>query len=330
MNELYPIKFEPIFKEKVWGGDRLNKIIGKNVKGKHIGESWELSGITGSVSVVSNGFLAGNNLNEIIEVYMGDLIGESVFNRYGNEFPLLLKFIDANDVLSVQVHPDDYMAMEKHESFGKTEFWYIVDGTPDAYVYTGFNKEMSKNQLYEHIKNNTVSQILNKESAQNGDAFFIPAGRIHATGPGVLFAEIQQASDITYRVYDWGRKGIDGKLRDLHVNAALEAIDFVQPLQFRNHYQNKIEEQVQVAECLYFVVNKLIVTNFYTAEYHIVDSFVAYMCLKGKAIIECDNGSKETISVGETLLIPAVIENVKILTQGEFEFLEIYIPKSDI
>jgi len=329
MSELYPIKFKPVYKEKVWGGERLNKIIGKKVNGNHIGESWELSGIAGSVSVVSNGFLTGNDLHEIIEVYMGDILGERVFEKFGNEFPLLLKFIDANQVLSVQVHPDDYMAMEKHESFGKSELWYIVDAAPDAYVYTGFNREVSKIRVAEHIKNNTIPEILNKEIAKNGDSFFIPAGRIHATGPGVLFAEIQQSSDITYRVYDWNRKGIDGKLRDLHINAALEAIDYKQPRNFRNVYENKIEQPIEIGHCSYFVVNKLIVKQSYTAEYNGIDSFVAYMCLKGDAILLCDNGTKETICMGETVLIPAVIENVRIQCQNGVELLEIYIPETE-
>lgn len=326
MSKLYPIKFAPIYKNKVWGGSRLRTVLGKSIDGENVGESWELSGVDGSVSVVVNGFLAGNDLDDILEIYMGDILGERVFEKFGNTFPLLLKFIDANDVLSVQVHPDDDLALEKYNSFGKTEMWYVIDATPDAYVYSGFAKQINKPTLRTHIETNAVAEILNKEIAHKGDVFFVPAGRIHATGPGVLFAEVQQSSDITYRVYDWNRKGSDGKPRDLHVNDALEAIDFEQPTDFRTTYKSTPNLPIEIGDCPYFVVNKLILTAEYYGEYHVLDSFVVYMCLEGSATIEYNNSESETITKGETVLIPAVLEFIKIVPEEEISLLEIYIP----
>jgi len=326
MSELYPIKFAPIFKQKVWGGDRLKNVLNKKNATDHTGESWEISPLSGSESVVENGFLAENTLSEIIEVYMGDLVGESVFDRFGTGFPLLLKFIDAQDLLSVQVHPDDVLAQEKYGMNGKTEAWYVVEATNDAYLYSGFNQKLTKQNFKKNIELKTVKDTLNKEYVGKGDVFFIPAGRIHATGPGVLFAEIQQASDITYRVYDWDRKDRDGNLRELHVDEALEAMDFEVADNYKTEYSTKENRPAPVVKSPYFVVNKLQLTEKYDAEYNLIDSFVAYMCVEGRVSIEYKHGKTETLEKGETVLIPAVFESVKLIPDESVELLEVYIP----
>lgn len=326
MSELYPIKFAPIFKQKIWGGDRLKNVLNKINATDQTGESWEISPLSGSESVVGNGFLAENTLSEIIEVYMGDLVGESVFDRFGTGFPLLLKFIDAQDLLSVQVHPDDEMAQEKYGMNGKTEVWYVVDASNDAYLYTGFNQKLTKQSFQKNIELKTVKDTLNKEYVSKGDVFFIPAGRIHATGPGVLFAEIQQASDITYRVYDWDRKDRDGNLRELHVDEALEAMDFEVADSYKTEYSTRENQPAPIVKSPYFVVNKLQLTEKYNAEYNLIDSFVAYMCLEGTASIEYKHGKTETLEKGETVLIPAVFESIKLIPDESVELLEVYIP----
>ncbi len=212
MAELYPLRFEPVLKEKIWGGSALVAKYGKNGEGlRNVGESWEISAVAGNLSVVTNGFLAGNNIEEIIEVYMGDLTGEAIFDKFGNEFPLLIKLIEAREDLSVQVHPGNELARERHNAYGKTEMWYILESQKGARIYTGFSKPVAREEYLNALKNNTIQDLLNVETADPGDAFFTPAGRIHAIGAGVVLAEIQQTSDITYRIYDWGRNNKERK-----------------------------------------------------------------------------------------------------------------------
>ncbi|MDA3866119.1 MAG: mannose-6-phosphate isomerase [Salinivirgaceae bacterium] len=326
MSELYPLKFAPIYKEKVWGGQRLRTQLNKNTDRDLVGESWELSCVEDNISVVTNGFLSGNELHELIEIYMGDLVGDRIFEQFGNAFPLLFKFIDANDVLSVKVHPDDKMAMEKHGVPGKTEMWYVVESEPNSYVYTGFSEKLNKAKLREHIKNNTVENSLNKEIAHRGDVFFVPAGRIHATGSGVLFAEIQQSSDITYRVYDWNRKGTDGKSRELHIDNALEALDFSKVDSYRSDYKDNLNEPVEITNCPYFVVNKLVIDSMIQRDYNKLDSFVVLMCVEGSAEIDYGQNEHEKIFKGETVLIPAVLESVKIIPTNDAQLLEVFVP----
>jgi mannose-6-phosphate isomerase len=328
MSQLYPLKFQPIYKEKIWGGNRLKTILNKEIPNAKTGESWELSAVEGSISIVSNGFLAGNSLEEIIEIYMGDVVGERVFEEFGTVFPLLLKFIDANDVLSVQVHPDNELAMEKHNAFGKTELWYVVSNEEGAFVYAGFQKGVSKSDFKKLIEENAVKDTLRKEDAKEGDAFYIPAGLIHATGPGVLFAEIQQTSDVTYRVYDWNRKDDNGLLRELHVDNALEAIDFHKVNSAKVDYNNQVGVVNSLNSNNYFTVNKLILEDLYIAEYNDFDSFIVYMCLNGNAKIEYSNGKIEDLTKGETVLIPSVLETIKLIPDDNVEILEVYIPKN--
>ena len=223
---LYPLKFQPILKDKIWGGTKLKTIFGKPAQTDKLGESWELSGYEGDESVVENGFLAGNNLTELIEIYMGELIGDKVYEQFGMSFPLLFKLIDANENLSIQVHPGDEVAAERHGSFGKTEMWYVVDADPGAELIIGFTKDCTRDEYVDALENDQVEELLQNVPVKKGDVFFIPAGLVHAIGKGVVVAEIQQSSDITYRIYDYKRVDDHGNERDLHTAEALDVIDF--------------------------------------------------------------------------------------------------------
>ena len=328
MSELYPLKFEPILKEKIWGGSSLAEYYGKKPGNlKNIGESWELSAVSDNLSVISNGFLAGNNIEEIIEVYMGDITGDSIFEKFGNEFPLLIKLIEARDDLSVQVHPDDGLAKERHKAYGKTEMWHILKSEKNAKIYTGFSNPVSRGSYMNAVKNNTIGDLLNTESADPGDTFFTPAGRIHAIGAGIVLAEIQQTSDITYRIYDWGRKDKNGKSRDLHTDLALDAIDFSQTGKSKiisELHKNKSENLVR---CRYFDTNIIQFNEHIARDYNLIDSFVVYICTEGKFEIRWDSGS-ERVSKGETVLLPAMISDVVLVPDQEATLLETYI--SDI
>ncbi|MEG2756019.1 MAG: type I phosphomannose isomerase catalytic subunit, partial [Mucinivorans sp.] len=208
---LYPLKFKPLYKERIWGGRELETTFGKKLpSGKVIGESWELSAVAGDVSVVSNGKLKGNNLQELIEIYMGDLVGENVYDRFGDEFPLLIKLIDAQDFLSIQVHPNDELSRQRHNAYGKTEMWYVIDHKPGAELFLGFNQEMTREKYIDYLNLGKLDELLTRYKVSKNSAYFIPAGAIHAIGKGILIAEIQQTSDITYRVFDFNRVDANG------------------------------------------------------------------------------------------------------------------------
>ncbi len=330
MSELYPLKFEPILKEKIWGGSSLADNYGKNPGNlKNIGESWELSAVSDNLSVISNGFLAGNNIEEIIEVYMGDITGESVFEEFGNEFPLLIKLIEARDDLSVQVHPGDELAKKRHKAYGKTEMWYILKSEKNAKIYTGFSNPVSRDSYINAVKNNTVGELLNIESADPGDTFFTPAGRIHAIGAGIVLAEIQQTSDITYRIYDWGRKDKNGKSRELHTDLALDAIDFNETGKSKIKKELLKNKPENLVSCKYFDTNIIQFNKHIARDYNIIDSFVAYICTEGRFMIRWDSGS-EKVSKGETVLLPAMISDVVLVPEPEATVLEIYINNKGI
>jgi len=326
MDFLYPLKFKPILKEKIWGGNKLNTILGKNLpQNKKIGESWEISGVKDNISVVSNGQLAGNNLQELVEIYMGDLVGDKVFEKFGIEFPLLVKFLDANKVLSIQVHPDDELARKRHNAFGKTEMWYIVQADNNSDIITGFKHEINKEQYQKYFREGKLTQILNIEKAKDGEVFFIPAGRIHATGKGILLAEIQQTSDITYRIYDWDRKDKHGNSRELHTELALDAIDFFIYDNYKTPYNKTKNQSVSIAECKYFQTNILNFNKPIEKDYSLIDSFIIIMCLNDSLLIHYKN-NKEQVNLGETVLIPASLYNVIFEPVGESKILEVFIP----
>ena len=325
MNRLYPLKFKPIIKDKIWGGTRLKNVLYKSTKTNKAGESWEISGFPGNISKVKNGFLAGNSLEEIIEVYMGDLVGDGIFEKFGTLFPLLIKFIDANDALSVQVHPDDQLAEKQFGSFGKTEMWYIIEAEKDSEIIVGFNQSIDAEVYKKYLQEKKLLEILNKEKAAAGDIFFLPAGRIHAIGSGILLAEIQQTSDATLRIYDFDRVDEKGKPRELHTEKALEAIDFNTVKEFRTDYQKKPEQPVNVASCKYFTTNLIECSRPIDRDYVAMDSFVVYMCLEGNFTICYYKTEKETVKKGETVLLPAEIKQVTLTPENNARFLEVYI-----
>jgi len=326
MEGLYPLKFTPIYKDKIWGGSKIKSVLNKDYgQLPNCGESWELSGVEGNVSVVTNGYLAGNDLNELMEVYMGDLVGEDIYEHFGNEFPLLIKFIDANDDLSIQVHPGDEMAAERHNSYGKTEMWYVIQADKGSKLQSGFNQQVDQEIYLEKLEKVELTDILNFEEVTSGDVFFIPAGRVHAIGKGILLAEIQQTSDITYRIYDYDRRDDKGNTRELHTDQALDAIDYTVFPEYKTKYEPKINESVELASCKYFTTNVLELDEIIEKYYSQLDSFVIYICIEGELHVETESGN-EKIKLGETILLPAAIENVKLNpVSGKAKLLEVYI-----
>lgn len=344
---LYPIKFEPYFKSCVWGGDKLHKMLGKKCA-DDVGESWEISAIEGKESVVSNGFLAGNTLPELVEVYMDELVGERVWNKFHTTFPLLFKFIDAERDLSIQVHPNDEMAKEKHDCLGKTEMSYIVGAEPNAKLYLGFNEPMTAEKTRQSIANGTLETKMKAWNVKRGDTFLVEAGSVHALGKGILIAEVQESSDITYRLYDYNRPDKDGNLRELHVEDALEAMDWERSFQ-KVEASLVTDESRQLVKCDHFTTNYLHLTKPFRAEFAKRGSFTVFMCVGGRCLLKMqDNASKErdeqvtvtpeqqvTLQCGETVLIPAEIDELEIVPmnsdnkqddkKNNVELLEIYI-----
>lgn len=319
---LYPIKFTPILKEKVWGGTKLNEILHKNSCFQNTGESWEISGVKENISVVENGKLKGKSLKEIISEFKDELVGNKVYNTYGEDFPLLFKFIDAQSNLSVQLHPNDELAKKRHNSFGKTEMWYIVQADKGAKLNLGFKESLKPDTYLEFLKNDRITELLNFEEVSKGDSFIINAGLVHAIGKGVLLAEIQQTSDITYRIYDWNRKDLDGKKRELHTDLALEAINFKKKENPKLNYKSVPNVSSQIFSSQYFTTNFLRVKGEVIKNYNCIDSFVVYMCVEGKARVYV-NSKSERLEKGESLLIPAAVNEVKIKAETA-NILEIY------
>ena len=308
MTNLYPIKFKPILKERVWGGVSLVKYFNKqNTGSKPLGESWEISGVQGDVSVASTGFLKGNDINEIIETYLGEFVGDAIYEKFGNEFPILIKLLDIQDNLSLQVHPDDETAIERHNSYGKTEFWYILDAEPGAKIFMGFNRDTTAIELFDKCNDDTVKELLNVVNPKKGDYFFIEPGTLHAATGGILVAEIQQVSDITYRVYDWGREHDPATAREMHLDLAIDCINY-------KKYEQKVAESANspkeekarktLVDCNYFKIEQINITNTQRLDSQDFNSFVIYICSEGEARIN-GNGVSEKIVKGETLLIPA-------------------------
>jgi mannose-6-phosphate isomerase len=326
MNELYPLKFNPIFKDKIWGGEKMRTKLDMDFSPlPNCGEAWILSGVKNNESVVSNGYLAGNNLNELVEVYMYDLVGEKIFNKYGNEFPILVKIIDANDWLSIQVHPDDELAKRRKIGRGKTEMWYILDSEKDARIITGFNRKMDKSTYLHHLNNKSLKDIMNFEKAEKGDVFFMPAGRVHALGPGIFLAEIQQTSDTTYRIYDWDRVDAKGKSRDIHTELAMDAIDFNVYDDYKTIAETKQDKTVNLVNCPYFTTNLINLTGHsLEKEIDTIDSFIIYLCVSGAAELIYPIG-REALKAGEAALVPAMMEHVILNPMEASEILEVYI-----
>ena len=320
---LYPLKFNPILKERLWGGTKLKDVLGKPIENDITGESWELSTVKGDVSTVANGDLSGTSLQELIDKYPEELLGKSVVERFGKEFPILIKFIDAKQDLSIQLHPNDELAKERHNSFGKTEMWYIMDADKGAELIVGFNKDVTKEEYAKSLEEDSLLDLLNYESVTEGDTFFINTGKMHAIGAGVLLAEIQQTSDITYRVFDFNRRDKNGNLRELHTDLALDAIDYTKKDDFKVKYSDKKDSVNNMVSCPYFNTNILKLTQDMELEVEKRDSFTIYMCVGGKATISNEFGSV-SIKKGETTLVPAQSNKINIMTTSA-KLLEVTI-----
>ncbi len=320
---LYPLKFKPIFKERLWGGTKLKNVLNKQIDIEGIGESWELSAVKGDVSLVANGKLKGTKLSKLIEDYKEALIGTVVYKEFGSDFPVLIKFIDANKDLSIQLHPNNELAQQRHNCFGKTEMWYIMQADENSELIVGFNKNVTKEEYIENLQNNSLSKILNYEKVKEGDTFFINTGKVHAIGAGIMLAEIQQTSDITYRVYDWNRKDKDGNTRELHTEEAIGAIDYVKKEDFKMQYTTEKNSTNAMVQCPYFTTNYLEIDKTFVSDISKRDSFTIYLCVDGEALISNDFGT-EKLKKGETILIAATATEVKIQA-AKAKLLEVFI-----
>ncbi|WP_329905044.1 type I phosphomannose isomerase catalytic subunit [Porphyromonas pogonae] len=323
---LYPLTFKPLLKTIIWGGQDIRPFKGMEPNQDTIGESWEISHVDDNYSVVDNGELEGKNLDELIKIYGDDLVGKSVRARFGDKFPLLIKFIDARDNLSIQVHPNDELAKQRHNSFGKTEMWYVIKAAPDAKLFSGFAVQSSPEDYVKRIEENTIMDALAEYPVEAGDVFFLPAGRVHAIGAGCFIAEIQQTSNVTYRIYDYNRKDAGGNTRELHTELAKDAIDYHVEQDYRTSYTPRPNVPVELVECKYFETNLLDLTTPLARDFSKLDSFVIYICMEGEAEIKDNEGHSILIKQGHSILIPAITENVSITPLGSAKLLETFIP----
>ena len=322
---LYPFTFQPILKKIIWGGSEICPFKGITPVQEGIGESWELSHVDGNFSVVAEGELAGKSLDELIRTYGKQLVGGQVMERFGTRFPLLIKFIDARDNLSIQVHPNDELAKARHNSFGKTEMWYVIKAAPGAALYSGFSKQIDADEYVERVKNNTFMDVLQRYDVAEGDVFFLPAGRVHAIGAGCFIAEIQQTSNITYRIYDYNRKDANGNTRELHTELAKDAIDYTLYPDYRTHYKAHTNATIELAACKYFTTNLLDIDVTMTRDFSELDSFVVYICMGGSATLQDNKGNKLQIHQGQTVLISADTTSVTLIPTPSAKFMETYI-----
>ena len=322
---LYPFTFKPILKKVIWGGSDICPFKEISPVENGVGESWELSHVEGNYSIVANGELAGKSLDDLIRQYGAQLMGQEVIDRFGTTFPLLIKFIDARDNLSIQVHPDDELAKARHNSFGKTEMWYVIKATKDASLYSGFSKQIDADEYVKRVQDNTIMDVLQRYNVNEGDVFFLPAGRVHAIGAGCFIAEIQQTSNITYRIYDYNRKDANGNTRELHTELAKDAIDYTLYPDYRTHYKAHTNATIELANCKYFTTNLMDVDATMTRDFKDLDSFVVYICMEGKATLQDDKGNELHLHQGQTVLIPADTKGVTLMPAPETKLLEVYI-----
>lgn len=314
-------KFQPILKSMLWGGEKIAPYKQIATQQQSVGESWELSGVKGDESVVAEGPDAGMTLPQLIARDGAQLLGKSNFERFGEEFPLLVKFIDARQDLSIQVHPNDEMAWERHRSKGKTEMWYVVAADEEAHLRSGFSKQVTPAQYEASVADNTITDILTDYIIHPGDVFFLPAGRVHSIGAGAFIAEIQQTSDLTYRIYDFNRRDAQGNTRELHTELAKQAIDYTVQPDYRTHYERTQNAPVELVSCPYFTTRLYDLTQPLTADYSALDSFVVVICIEGKGLLTDDCGHEVPIHQGETVLIPASVGSLRITPDGGMKLL---------
>lgn len=318
-----PLKFKALLKQTIWGGDKIIPFKHLDDHLENVGESWEISGVPGNETVVADGEYAGKKLNELVIEQKDKLVGKANYERFGDEFPLLIKFIDARQDLSVQVHPTDEIAKRQGKERGKTEMWYIMDSDKDAKLYSGLKMQITPEQYKAMVEDDTITDALAQYEVKEDDCFFLPAGRIHAIGTGCFLAEIQQTSDVTYRIYDFKRKDKDGNYRQLHTKEAAECINYTVEDDYRTHYEHKKNEGVTLVECPYFTTAVYDLDEPMTLDYSELDSFVILIGLKGEGTITDNEGNTVTISAGESILVPATTDTLKV--EGTIKMLETYV-----
>ena len=318
-----PLKFKALLKQTIWGGDKIIPFKHLDDHLENVGESWEISGVPGNETVVADGEYAGKKLNELVIEQKDKLVGKANYERFGDEFPLLIKFIDARQDLSIQVHPTDEIAKRQGKERGKTEMWYIMDSDNDAKLYSGLKMQITPEQYKAMVEDDTITDALAQYEVKEDDCFFLPAGRIHAIGTGCFLAEIQQTSDVTYRIYDFKRKDKDGNYRQLHTKEAAECINYTVEDDYRTHYEHKKNEGVTLVECPYFTTAVYDLDEPMTLDYSELDSFVILIGLKGEGTITDNEGNTVTISAGESILVPATTETLKV--EGTIKMLETYV-----
>ncbi|WP_436514432.1 type I phosphomannose isomerase catalytic subunit [Ekhidna sp. To15] len=321
MSELYPLKFKTIFKEKLWGGQKIKTILGKDFGDlENCGETWELSGVSGNISEVANGKHTGKAISDLVDEFKEELVGRSIFNSYGTEFPLLIKYIDAAEDLSVQVHPNDELAYARHNCPGKSEMWYVIQADDDASLINGFSKDTNKVEYLSYFQSGKIMELLHSEKVKDGDVYYLPAGRVHTIGKGLFIAEIQQTSDITYRIYDFNRTDKEGNKRELHTELALDALDYSMPKELRSEYTEKLNQSNPIVSTPYFTTNKVIADQNIRIDKTDLDCFKIYIGVGGSGRV-----AGETIQLGDVILIPAAIKSYQIEPEGKLELLETYI-----
>ena len=316
----YPLQFTPIFKDRIWGGTKLKTELNKEIPNDMTGESWEISAVEDNVSFVSNGFYKGKSLSEIIQQFPNEILGIAIYGKFGTAFPLLFKYLDAKQDLSIQVHPNDEMAKKYHNSFGKTEMWYVVQADEKARIIVGFKKQSSKNEFLKNIEYKTVLDVLDSKIAKNGDVFFLETGTVHAIGAGLVIAEIQQTSDVTYRIYDFDRKDSNGNYRELHNELAQNAINY-KKFEAQIDYKKIPNQSNLTVNCQYFTTNYLPLDGKIIVKEK-TNHFTVYMCVEGNFEIMLNN-KIYAYQKGDTILIPAKINTFEM--SGKATLLEIFI-----
>ena len=321
--KLYPLQFTPLYKYRIWGGEKLKTELNKQYTEENIGESWEISDVSGDETVVAEGALKGQSLRDLIKEFKGDFVGNAVHEKFGEEFPLLIKFIDAKTPLSIQVHPSNEVAKERHNSFGKNEMWYVMQADKDAELIVGFDQEINTDDYKTHLENNTILNVMHHENVQKGDTFYIPTGRVHAIGAGVLLAEIQQTSNITYRIYDYDRvDSKTGEKRELHNELAIDVIDYKVHKNYKTDYSIEKNVSNTLVHSPYFRTNILDINSTVKKDYSVIDSFIIYMCVEGTVNV-ISEGETYTINNGETLILPASLKKITLQSESA-RVLEVY------
>ena len=320
---MQPIKFHPLLKSTLWGGEKIIPFKQLDSCQQQVGESWEISGVKDNETVVASGEHQGKSLNQLVAELKGDLVGTDNYARFGDEFPLLIKFIDARQDLSIQVHPTDEIAHRQGKRRGKTEMWYIMESDPGAKLYCGLKQQITPERYKEMVHDDTICDALAQYEVGEGDVFFLPAGRIHAIGAGCFLAEIQQTSDVTYRIYDFKRRDKDGNYRELHTHEAAESINYEVLPDYRTRYEAQKNAPVPLVECPYFCTAVYDLDEPMTLDYADLDSFVILIALAGNAVITDDEGHETTLQAGETLLVPATTKALSV--SGTVKFLETYV-----